>query len=106
MEHFSVESCVRGYHVYGIWIASIGVPCQREKCNRTDPFAVAVVKSGVTIGHIPQKISALFLRRNGVMTVCTTERRCFLADLPQGGCACAYVCMTKKHLWVEIFVTS
>ena len=91
MERFSVESCVRGYHVYkDIWIACVGeeLPCQRENGNPTDPFAVAVVKSVLTVGHIPRKISSvcsLFLRRNGVMTVCTTERRRFSADLPQGG---------------------
>ena len=91
MERFSVESCVRGYHVYkDIWIACVGeeLPCQRENGNPTDPFAVAVVKSGLTVGHILRKISSvcsLFLRRNGVMTVCTTERRRFSADLPQGG---------------------
>ena len=65
MEHFSVESCVRGYHVdKDIWFASVGeeLPCQRENGNPVDPFAVAVVKSGVTVGHIPRKISSLFLR--------------------------------------------
>ena len=82
---------MRGYYVYkDIWIASVGeeLPCQRENGNRADPFAVAVVKNGVTVGHIPRKISSvcsLFLRRNGVMTVLTTQRRRFSADLPQGG---------------------
>ena len=39
--------------------------CQRENGNPADPFAVAVVKNGVTVGHIPWKISSvcsLFLR--------------------------------------------
>ena len=73
-----------------IWEASVGeqLPCQRENGNRADPFAVAVVKRGVTVGHIPRKISSvcsLFLRRNGVINVCTTDRRRFSQDLPQGG---------------------
>ena len=91
MERFSIESCVRGYHVYkDIWEASIGeeLPCKRENGNRADPFAVAVVKNRVTVGHIPRKISSvcsLFLRRNGVISVCTTEKRRFSEDLPQGG---------------------
>ena len=73
-----------------IWEASVGeqLPCQRENGNRADPFAVAVVKSGVTVGHIPRKISSvcsLFLRRNSVINVCTTDRRRFSQDLPQGG---------------------
>ena len=47
MERFTVESCVRGYHVYkDIWEASVGkeLPCQRENGNRADPYAVAIVK--------------------------------------------------------------
>ena len=62
MEHFSVKSCVRGYHVYkAIWIASVReeLPCQRENGNLADPFAVAVVKSGVTVGHTPRKIPSV-----------------------------------------------
>ena len=67
-----------------LWIVSVGeeLPCQQENGNPADPFAVAVVKNAVTVGHnIPRKISSLFLRRNGVMTVCITERRRFSADL-------------------------
>ena len=62
MERFSVRSCVRCYHVCNdIWIASVGeeLPCQRENGKPADPFAVAVVKSGVTVGHIPRKISSV-----------------------------------------------
>ena len=49
MEHFSVESCVRGYHIYiyeDIWEASIGeqLLSRRENGNHTDSFAVADVK--------------------------------------------------------------
>ena len=63
MERFSVEFCVRGYHVFKhISIANVGVeqPCQRENGNPADPFAVAV-ESGVTVtvGHIPRKISSV-----------------------------------------------
>ena len=34
----------------------------------SDPFAVAVVRAGVTVGHVPRKIStvcSVFLRRSG-----------------------------------------
>ena len=43
-----------------ISIANVGVeqPCQRENGNPADPFAVAV-ESGVTVGHIPRKISSV-----------------------------------------------
>ena len=101
MERFCVESCVRGYHIYkDIWEASIGeeLPCQRESGNRADPFAVAVVRSGVTVGHIPRKISSVcsFLRKGGVINICTTARRRFSADLLIRG---------WKISWVEYFVT-
>ena len=45
---------MRGYHVYkDIWTASVGeeLPCQRENGNPADPFAVVVVKSGVTADY-------------------------------------------------------
>ena len=56
---FIVEAMVHSYHMYqDIWDAVIGehFPCQREFLNPRDPFAVAVVKSQVTVGHIPRKI--------------------------------------------------
>ncbi len=43
----SVEATVRGYHAYkDIWAAVVGeeLPCQRERANPRDPFAVAVLK--------------------------------------------------------------
>lgn len=62
MESYSVKSCVRGYHVYkDVWEASVGkdLSCHRESGNSADPFAVAVVKNGVTVGHVPQRISSV-----------------------------------------------
>ena len=37
----------------GIWDADLGeqLPCRREPTNSKDPFAVAVVKSHVTVGR-------------------------------------------------------
>ena len=49
--------------------------------------AVAVLKSGIIIGHLPRKISTLcsiFLRRGGSIH-CVTGRRRYSSDLPQGG---------------------
>ena len=51
---------IRGYHVYkDIWDAVDGeiLECFREVTNRRDPFAVAVKKQGVIVGHLPKKIS-------------------------------------------------
>lgn len=46
--------------------------CQRERGNASDAYAVyvAVIKSGVVVGHLPRKVScipALFIRREGVI---------------------------------------
>lgn len=57
---FSVESMVRGYHVYkDVWTSSVGehLPCRRETTNLADRFAVAVMKGATVVGHIPRKIS-------------------------------------------------
>ena len=46
---------VRGYHEYqDIWTAASGekLKCARDIGNRSDLFAVAVVKNEKTIGHL------------------------------------------------------
>ena len=62
--------------------------CRRETSNRFDPFAVAVIKDGTVVGHVPRKLSAiclLFLRHCGV-TICQIDgQRRYSRDLPQGG---------------------
>ena len=91
MPSFSVSSSVRGYHVYkDIWEATEGevLPCTRELHNLRDPFAVAIMREGVIVGHVPKKISAVcssFLRRSGSITCRTVGRRQYSSDLPQGG---------------------
>ena len=83
--------CEGGYHVYhDIWEASVGeeLPCERVDGNGADPFAVAIKRSRVVVGHIPRIISSvcsLLLRRNGVMKVEITGGRRYSAELPQGG---------------------
>ena len=51
---FRVQSCVRGFHVYGEhWTAFVGeeLTCQREIGNVVDRYAVAVEKAtGETVG--------------------------------------------------------
>ena len=81
---FSVEAVVRGYHAYKhIWAAVYGeeLPCEREAGNRVDAFAVAVMKDGTVVGHVPKKISSvcsLYLRRGGsiICHVTCTKRTC------------------------------
>ena len=62
MSSFSVESTVRGYHVYKVILdAVVGeeFPCKREDGNRVDPFTVTVVRGDTVIGHVPRKISSI-----------------------------------------------
>ena len=62
---FEVESCIRGFHVYGaVWKPHIGenLSCSCEGGNR-DPFAVPVQKSSATGVHVPRRISCACAHR-------------------------------------------
>ena len=53
-----------------------------------DPYAVALRKDSVTVGHVPRTISCictLFLRRGGIIVSTITGPRKHSDDLPQGG---------------------
>ena len=72
---FTIETMVRGYHVYkDVWNADLGeqLSCQREPTNTRYLFAVAFVRSLVTIGHNYTKGRylqyALFLLWDGTIT--------------------------------------
>ena len=72
-----------------VWLAVVGeqLACAREPTNTSDVHAVAVLKSGTIIGHLPRKISTLcsiFLGGGSIHCVVTGRRRCS-SDLPQGG---------------------
>jgi len=66
-ESYSIHTSVRGYHVYkDVWEAALGqlLPCQRKPgtCNIHDPYAVAVVETGVAtriVGHVRHAISSV-----------------------------------------------
>ena len=60
MPSFSIESYVRGYHIYmATWPATVGetLLCEQEERNIKDPFAVALVRNDVVVGLVPRKIS-------------------------------------------------
>ena len=70
-----------------VWDAVIGehLICRRESTNESDRYAVAVVKDGNVIGHLPRKVSqvcSLFLRREGTISCEVTGTQRYLADLP------------------------
>ena len=58
--------------------------CKREDGNRSNPFAVAVMRDGV-IRHVPRNISSVFSLyvRLGGLIICRSKQ--FSEDLPQGG---------------------
>ena len=72
-----------------IWDAALGeqLRCQREPTNPHDAYSVAVLKSGVVVGHVPRRISSvcsLFLRHGGVIDCVVAGVKQYSADLPQG----------------------
>ena len=91
MEKYEVSSVVRGFHVYQrSWSPSLEeqLACLREDGNDKDRYAVAVLRHGRVVGHIPRRISAacsLFIERNGRIHCRITGTRQYSADLPQGG---------------------
>ena len=59
-----------------------------EPTNTIDQYTVAVIRSGLVVGHLPKKISrvcSLFLRRGGTIYCIVTNTRRYSADFPQGG---------------------
>ena len=98
-ESFSIESTVRGHHVYKeSWSSSISkeLSTQPESDNVFDKFAVAVLKDNIIVGHIPREISRIcwyFLQKRQSSIVCriTDHRR--LSDVEGKGLVvpCIYI---------------
>jgi len=58
-ESFHLSSFVRGYHEYQrLWTPRIGegLVVKQERDNCHDKYVVAVIKDGITVGHVPRKI--------------------------------------------------
>ncbi len=58
-----IASFIRGYHAYqDVWVPSVGevLLLQREPSNIKDSQAVAIMKSTLIVGHVPEQLSALF----------------------------------------------
>ena len=72
-----------------IWETAEGeaLPCKSEGGNCSDRFAVAVVKDGIVVSHVPRLFSAactVFLKRAGVILCRVIGSRTYTKDLPQG----------------------
>ena len=105
-EEFVTNSMVRGYHTYqDVWTPVVGehLQCIREGDNAEDRYAIAVTKDGVTVGHLPRRIStlsSLFIRRGGIIRCSVTGNRRYSRDLAQGGmeipCQLTFIGMGKE----------
>ena len=54
---FDTTNCIRGHHVYkNVWTLTLGdeLECRREGDNEFDRYAVAVLRRGVVVGHLPR----------------------------------------------------
>ena len=75
-----VDSCIHGHHVLkDYWTPFINVVlvCIQENKNPHDPYAVAVKKASLVVGHVPRKIPAvcsLFLQTG---TITATVRNSY-----------------------------
>uniref|UniRef100_A0A1X7UC64 Ubiquitin-like protease family profile domain-containing protein n=1 Tax=Amphimedon queenslandica TaxID=400682 RepID=A0A1X7UC64_AMPQE len=73
----SFNTCICEYHAYmKVWTPVMGetMDCECEPGNSSDPYAVAVIKNHIIVGHVPWLISAacfLFLQHDG-HTISTT----------------------------------
>ena len=78
LSYFEVDGMIRGFHIYkDIWELVIGeeLQCSLDDGNLHDPFAVAVVKNGFTVGHLKQ----------GAISCVVIGFQRYSSDLVQGG---------------------
>ena len=93
MESFMVESVIHGYHQYKvIWenlVTGEALVCECKIGIFFNPHAVAVKKvihgENPIVGHVPRRISSVFLRKGGTIQCIVNGRRRYSADLIQGG---------------------
>ena len=86
-----INYVVRGHHIYkDIWTPVIGeeLTCRKEFGNIHDLHAVAIIRGGNVVGHVPCTISmpcSVFIRRGGVIRCVITGHRQYSLDLERGG---------------------
>ena len=80
---FTVSSCIRGYHVYGITCTAVlgeQLLCDREPANVVDRYAVAAKMPGTGARRC-----SMFILQGGTIKATVIGRRRYLSDLVQGG---------------------
>ena len=112
---FQLESFVRGHHVYRTsWTPNFGevLPVKRKLTNAYNRFAVAVLKDGEVVGHVPQTLSKViffFLRYDGNVAFCEVTGERFNCGVQLGvEVPCVYKFygrQTHVHKLKELVVT-
>ena len=80
-EEYSLDSVVRGHHIYkAVWTPVVGevLAVQAEEDNSEDQYAVAVLKAGGVVGHVPREYSRIFyyfLRHGGTIECAVSGHR-------------------------------
>ena len=83
VEEYLLSSVVCGHHIYNqVWTPFIGeeLITEKEEGNEHDVFAVAVLKDGNVVGHVPREFSRIawhFLNHGGTITCQITGHRKF-----------------------------
>ena len=102
---FSIESTVRGHHVYKTeWNPIIGeeLCCLAEEDNAFDRFAVAISKDGRIVGHVPLELARTFWyflqkRHSSVTCRITDVRRRSEVEGKGLVVPCVYIFRGKTH---------
>ena len=81
MEEFTIDSVVRGHHVYkSIWTPPVGEVLPTEVKDDKDVYAIAVLRGSVVVGHVPRTFSRIFyffMRHGGTVRCEIIGRRKF-----------------------------
>jgi len=81
MDSLQVDSDIRGHHVYkNVWTPYLGefLLVEQEDHNPEDCFAVAILKSGGIVGHVPREMSRIvwhFIEHDGTVSCEVTGPR-------------------------------
>ena len=80
-EEYTVESVVRGHHIYkAVWTPVIGeaLALEVEEGTHEEEYAVAILKTGMVVGHVPRELSRIFffsLQHGGIIQCTVTGHR-------------------------------
>ena len=91
-----------GYHHYkNVWSTVEGemLQCVQEPRNTTNPYAVAVMKGNMVVGHVPRIISSacsLFLRKQGTISCTITGSKHSSKHMQNSSLRKSLICKTHN----------